>query len=506
MSMNPPSPLVGVQTPSTDYPGFFRFRQVGDRYVITNVAGDFLLLDADELARVAAGDVPADSTLHRRLAERGFVRAEVDVPGLAARLRERKRFLHYGPNLHILVVTLRCNQTCVYCHASRRTMDAVETDMTRETAEKAVDAVLSTTNPSVTIEFQGGEPLASFDVVRHVVDYALERNQRAGKELGFALVSNLSLMDEGKLSWLLEHRVQVCTSVDGPAALHDRQRTLPGGSAFERASHWIRRINAEYAERGLDPTLYHVEALLTTTRNSLGMWKEIVDAYVDLGCRALFLRPLDPFGFVDRSGPRISVEPREFLAFYRQAVDYMLELNAKGVEVLERFAAIFLTKILCGTDPDYLDIRSPCGAGIGQVAYNYDGRVFTCDEGRMLAEQGDDAFCIGHLDSDSYRQLVGHPMVRAAAIASNLDGQPDCSACAYNPYCGVCPAHNRKTQGTVFGRMRESALCAVHMGIQDYLFEKISLDDERTMRTFRQWTTARARTHFLHDVAAARAP
>ena len=43
----------------------------------------------------------------------------------------RKRFLGYGPNLHVFVVTLRCNETCVYCHASRANMDAVHTDMTQ---------------------------------------------------------------------------------------------------------------------------------------------------------------------------------------------------------------------------------------------------------------------------------------------------------------------------------------------------------------------------------------
>jgi hypothetical protein len=61
---------------------------------------------------------------------------------MVARLRARKGFLSYGPNLHIVVVTLRCNETCVYCHASRANMDAVHTDMTKETAERTVDKIL----------------------------------------------------------------------------------------------------------------------------------------------------------------------------------------------------------------------------------------------------------------------------------------------------------------------------------------------------------------------------
>ena len=47
----------------------------------------------------------------------------------------------------------------MYCHASRADMSATHTDMSKETAEKSLDLVFRSTNPSVTVEFQGGEPL-----------------------------------------------------------------------------------------------------------------------------------------------------------------------------------------------------------------------------------------------------------------------------------------------------------------------------------------------------------
>jgi His-Xaa-Ser system radical SAM maturase HxsB len=480
---------------------FFRFRPVGDKVVITNHEGSWLVLTRGEFAEFAGGTVERGGALWTRLAERNFLRSEVSTERAAERLRLRKNFVHYGPNLHIIVVTLRCNETCVYCHASRADMDATHTDMTKELAEKTVDQILRTTNPNVTVEFQGGEPLVNFAVVKHLVEYALEQNRTAGKRLEFTMVSNLSLMDEEKLQFLLKHKVQICTSIDGPEHLHDKQRKLPGLSAHRASAYWIKRINEAYQEMGLDPTLYHVEALLTTTGETLKLWREVVDTYVALGCRALFLRPVDPFGFAEKTGHRIEYPRAEYLAFYRNAVDYMLELNQKGVQILERFAAIFLTKILAGEDPNFLDVRNPCGAGIGQIAYNYDGKVFTCDEGRMLHEMGDSTFLIGDVQRSTYRELVGHETVRALAIASNLDAQPDCVNCAYNPYCGVCPVHNHKTQGTLFGRMRESTLCAVHKGIQDYLFGKLGDGDAATLETLTRWTTVRDRVHFLQTCA-----
>lgn len=493
--------LTQIGKPSTSFAMPFKHRNVGGKVLVTNTEGSFLLLSNDEFTRFAEGNVDRGSDLFKKLAERNFVRSEIDANRIAERIRTRKRFLDYGPNLHIVVVTLRCNETCVYCHASRADMTATHTDMTRETAEKTVRQILQTTSPDVTIEFQGGEPLVAFDLVEHIVDFALKENERVGKRLEFTMVSNLSLMDEEKLAWLVSHKVQICTSVDGPEHLHDKQRKLPGLSAHQSATHWIKRLNDEYAKMGLDPTLYHVEALLTTTRDTLSMWKEVVDTYVDLGCRALFLRPVDPFGFADKTSPRVEYPRAEYMTFYRNAVDYMLELNGKGVQILERFAAIFLTKILGGEDPNFLDIRSPCGAGIGQVAYNYDGKIFTCDEGRMLHEMGDDTFLLGEVGRNSYRETMGHETVRALAIASNLEAQPDCVNCTYQPYCGVCPVHNHKTQGSIFGRMRESTLCAVHKGIQDYLFERIGEGKEPVLETFRRWTTVRDRTHFLQTCA-----
>jgi uncharacterized protein len=479
------------------YPAFFRFRELGERVVVTSIEGEWIVLSRDEFRAFVHGDVDPTSDLHRRLVAKNLVRTTFDARRAAEVYRRRKRFVHYGPNLHLMVVTLRCNETCVYCHASRADLDAVHTDMTIETAERTVDLILRTTSPHVTIEFQGGEPLVAFPVVQHVVEYATQKNRALGKQLEFTMVSNLSLMDETKLAWLLANRVQICTSIDGPKDLHDKQRKLPTLSAHAAATPWIARINEAYREAGLDPTLYHVEALLTTTKETLVRWREVVDQYVALGCRALFLRPVDPFGFAEKTRRIVEYPRDEYLAYYRRAVDYIIELNKQGVEILERYAAIFLTKILTGDDPNFLDIRSPGGAGIGQLAYNYDGTIYSSDEGRMLGAMGDRTFVIGDVRTSRYRDVVGHPTIRAMAIASNLEGQPDCVDCPYVPYCGTQPEHNHKTLGTMMGRMRESSMCAVHKGIQDYLFEKLATADAQTLEILQRWTTIRPREHFL---------
>jgi His-Xaa-Ser system radical SAM maturase HxsB len=477
-----------------------RMRDIGGEVLLTTPWGAWTFVSREERLALMRGEL--EGALRERLTKRGFVRDAIDANAIATMLHERRRFLDYGPNLHIAVVTLRCNETCVYCHASRADMDRVDTDMSLETAERVVDLMLQSTSPAVTLEFQGGEPLVAFGVVKHMIEYALKKNRAYGKTLGFSMVSNLSLMDEEKLAYLADHKVQICTSIDGPEQLHTKQRVLTSGNSHAITLRWIERINKAYIDLGLDPLLYHVEALLTTTREALKIPTQIVDQYFSIGCRAIFLRPVDPFGFAEKTKRVIEYDRAAYADFYRTAVEHILNYNRRGEQLLERYAAIFLTKILNAEDPNFLDIRSPCGSGLGALAYNYDGSIFTSDEGRMMHETGDDAFLIGNVATSTYRELMRHPTVRALAIASLREVQPDCVDCTYATYCGVQPEHSYRTQGSIFGRMRESSICAVHKGIQDYLFDKLREDDPGTMAILSRWTTVRARTHFVHTAAA----
>lgn len=470
-----------------------RFRRVGDRVLVTNDIGRFLWLTEEQFAQMLSGEVGVDSDLYQTLRQKEFIKDRAYASRAADIYARRNEFLNGGPNLHIMILTLRCNYTCQYCHASREPMSRTEFDMDRETAEKVVDLIFQTTSPAVNIEFQGGEPLANWEVLRHVVDYAEAKNKEAGKDLAFTLVTNLSLMDDEKLAFLVDHNVYVCTSIDGPREVHEFNRIYTKGSSYDLTVKWIERFHEEYKKRGFNLDVFHVDALMTTTNKSLGLWKEIVDEYIRLGLKSIHLRPLNPFGFVTKTWEKIGYSAEEFAEFYNKAFGYIMELNLKGVEIIERMAAIYLTRILSDRDPNYMELRSPCGAGIGQIAYNYNGRVFTCDEGRMMAQMGDDMFQMGEVGKDSYQELIESDAVRTLVLASVQDGIPLCSDCAYKPYCGVCPIYNYSTQGDLFGQMPTNARCKGLLANFDNLFSYIGQNDPDINRIFERWTTVKAR-------------
>jgi sulfatase maturation enzyme AslB (radical SAM superfamily) len=245
---------------------------------------------------------------------------------------------------------------------------------------------------------------------------------------------------------------------------------------------------------GKDPGLWHVDALMTTTRKTFEQWKELVDLYVELGLRNIKLRPLNPYGFATKTWRVIGYSMEEYLAFYEQVFDYILELNLKGVQVQEGTAAIFLKKMLTPDDPNYVDIRNPIGSGTGQIAYNFDGRVFTSDEGRMLAGMGSDFLQIGELGKSTYKEMVGHDTVKSLVIASFLDSLPACATCWNMPYCGVRPDNNFMESGDLFGQRPRTPKCKEHMGIARILFERMAADPSGKIEAiFRRWIINRPR-------------
>ena len=53
-----------------------------------------------------------------------------------------------------MIITLRCNHKCRYCHAAATPMSAKEYDMTKELAMKSIDVMFYSTAKAITIEFQ----------------------------------------------------------------------------------------------------------------------------------------------------------------------------------------------------------------------------------------------------------------------------------------------------------------------------------------------------------------
>lgn len=462
--------------------GFFRFKKTKNRkYLLTNDAAECVVLSDAEFKSFLEGRLKEDQPLYRVLQEKGLIRDRLNLPVLVSKYQKKNLFLWQGPSLHIVVVTLRCDHRCVYCQASSKQETQEGYDLDIATAKKIVDTIFYSPSKCIAIEFQGGEPLLNWPAVKFVIEYSREKNKTEKKDLELRLVSNFSLLDEEKLGFLVENCVTLCTSLDGPPRLHNKNRLWAKGNSYQRTVKWLKRAQKVY--RGIGGNKFRPGAIVTVSRYSLRYPEAVVDEYIKQGIETLFIRPLTPLGMAKRLWQAIGYTPKEYLCFYRRVLERIIAyaLRHPKSRFHENTAKIFLAKILTEYDPNYLELRSPCGAGIGQLLYNYDGKVYTCDEGRMVAE---DIFCVGDIGKDTYKSIISHPTVRVLAMASCLENSA-CDLCVYKPYCGVCPIYNWAECGNIFPGLSTNGRCLIHKGILDFLFEK--LEDKKTRGLFQKW-------------------
>ena len=474
---------TAFQAPTGDWQLLpFRFERINGRVLLTNLVGEHLFVSAEDFEQIAEDDLPIDSPLVRRLRAKHVVRQKTDdlpVELLALKARTRNRRLSEFTALHIFVASLRCEHSCPYCQVSRQSSDKTRYDMSPATARIALESTFRSPSQNVKIEFQGGEPLLNFGLIEEVVTRAKALNEDHGKNLSFVIATNLALLDDHVLDFCRSHDVYISTSLDGPADLHNKNRPRPGRNSWELATEGIRRVRETL---GTD----RVSALMTTTRSSLGRVKEIIDCYVEQGLTTMFLRPLSPYGFAIKTKSFAAYDVDRWLPFYEEGLDYIIELNAQGVPMVEQYAAIILKKMFTNDDPGYVDLTSPSGIGIGAIVYNYDGDVYASDEGRMLAEMGDTTFRLGNLHEDSYEEIMLSEALLGPLDESFTASAPMCSDCAFEPYCGADPVYHHATTGDYLGRKPTSGFCQRNMSIFKLLLDRYE-GDPSTRALFQTW-------------------
>jgi len=488
------SPMTGKFLPRESYlpnrPGYqllpFRFeRWSGDEILLVNDVGELVFLAADLFAALVAHRLEPRETTYSELKAKHFLAdtsPSVPIDLLATKYRTKKSFLDGFTKLHLFVVTLRCDHSCHYCQVSRVNEARSKFDMSAETAERAVDLMFCSPSRVLKVEIQGGEPLLAFERIQQIVALCEERNVHEGRALEFVIATNLVPLSDEMLEFMRQHSILISMSLDGPELLHNKNRPRKGNDSYLQVLRNLTRAREVLAHD-------RVSAVMTTTKESLGCPTEIVDEYVRLGFVSIFLRSISPYGYAVRTGEALRYETDQFLAFYKAALDHIIEINRRGINFVEVYAQILLTRILTPFATGYVDLQSPAGTGVGAVAYNYDGGVYASDEARMLAAMGDESFRLGSVHDNSYEEIFGGETLRALIAGSVLETLPGCADCAFLPFCGADPVFHWRTQGDIVGHRPTSAFCVKNMAILRHLLGLLRNGDSFVRDLLTSWAT-----------------
>lgn len=461
------------------HPHFLNFiRLPGGKVFLSNAMGGNLIINEKEFDKFISGRMNEEE-MPAGLAEQGFVREFVVTQDYEYAIRRRYFEGWKAPHVHIISLSALCRLSCVYCCASTSTKD--RRIMSKETADKVLGFIFSLDPEQYLLEFQGGEPLMTFPLLKYIVLKAKKMALARKKPVFFSVVTNLQECDEEKFRFLTVHNVTVCASLDGPDYVHNKNRPFAnngGIGSHKKAAYWLRRF-ADYAEEnGTEMP----NAICTVTKHSLPYPEDIVGEFLKCGLMRVQLGPVDPLGRAALAWDRIGVSSSEFIDFYSRAINYILDLNRKGIMAYEKAALAFAKQVNGTARPRYqnLDI-------LFRLAYNWDGGIYGSDEARMLSNSGDEYFRLGSVYEESFKNIIRKPLA-VRLIASSLTElrQPMCSRCPSSLYCRVPPVYNYITQGSIHGNMALNERCRLYRQVYDMLSELNSVPENAAI--FRHWS------------------
>lgn len=131
----------------------------------------------------------------------------------------------------VLQVTQNCNLRCSYCAYSGKYFNRQHTSkrMSLQTAMSAIDFVMrhSFEVKELVIGFYGGEPVLEFELIKKVIEYV--ETQYPGRNVRFNFTTNLTLFSDEVIEYILEKKIDILISLDGPKDVQDKYRVFANG-------------------------------------------------------------------------------------------------------------------------------------------------------------------------------------------------------------------------------------------------------------------------------------
>lgn len=134
----------------------------------------------------------------------------------------------------MLMLTRSCELRCAYCFVglteegfgephpgtleSASNEEIPRGDLVPETARRAIDLLMTSSKPRLSIQLFGGEPTRRWDLVSAVLSHAVRHPMRRSRELAIQLTTNGLGFDPARIAELGAAGVVVQLSVDGYAA------------------------------------------------------------------------------------------------------------------------------------------------------------------------------------------------------------------------------------------------------------------------------------------------
>jgi uncharacterized protein len=313
-----------------------------------------------------------------------------------------------------LAIAQKCNLGCTYCYAQQGDFGTKPSNMSLETALKAVDLLFDQNSGSYTmnIAFLGGEPLANRAALRVVTRYAHDKAKVESKTIRFSVTTNGTLLTEDDANFFEQYGFAVTVSLDGVGIVHDRLRPFKGGrGSYNRIIENLKPLLSVQHQM-------QVSARVTVTAANIEI-KQTLDELISFGFHSVGFSPMlsSPMG-------RGEMDVASLVEMLEKMISCGKQFE-KAVTEGKRYPFSNMTTALReihrGTHRPY-----PCGAGAGYLGVSASGELAACH--RFV---NDDPGYLGNLD-----QGINLDKQRSWLTERHVHRQEPCKSCWARYLCG----------------------------------------------------------------------
>lgn len=319
--------------------------------------------------------------------------------------------------LLILEVTDACNMKCDYCFEGKK--EHCHTYMKTETACKAFE-LFSQLNCSerIMVEFNGGEALLNFDMIKSSVTQILEYAKNKKINVDFTLQSNGTMLNKDIIDFLKRYDIPIGISMDGGEKYNIGRKLKNGDKVYPLLLDKISMLK----KQGKDFCTLSVVTKSGQYKDILGLQKRIGN----IECRINLINKVGNGADISLTSNEISNIANDFLAFAKEVIHEKTLYEAN--------LACYLMGLMLFNP--FMCYKTPCGSGKNQLYVKADGTVVACQESCYINE----GFIgnVSDMDIETLKQGI-----RKNEWINSTDKYKDrekCQKCQWKKICHVCPA------------------------------------------------------------------
>ncbi len=322
-----------------------------------------------------------------------------------------------------------CNLRCEYCFAAQGNFKGENLMMTYETATRALDFLVqnSGNRKNLEVDMFGGEPLMNWGLVKKLVEYKKEIEQKYDKNIRYTITTNGMLLSDDKLDFINENFVNVVLSIDGRKCVNDYMRpTASGGGSYDVIVPKFKKLI-----RGRGDKSYYLRG--TFTNKNLDFDRDVIHI-VDEGFKEVSVEPV-----VSEQGDRFELTEDmlpEIFESYDRLVEEMIERHGT-----DREFNFFHYNVDLQQGPCLIKRVSGCGAGCEYFSVTPTGDIYPCHQ-----FVGNEDFKVGNVYDSTYEDILQTNFFNA-----NVENKEECQKCWAKYYCsGGCHANAYNQNGDIY--------------------------------------------------------